>query len=188
MAVDRREELEAALAQTEAAREVLEVAFAEAKAALLNTVTDASKIDANQAEASAKVDKARARCRELRAALVKLDHSTIITRSRERKDTVSKQSEELSTQKVTAPLLSVQSRDQALRGENRRSQDESRKGKLVDRFKINFLGQEPYPRDALERIALIRRTIELLGLVLAYLLYFHADVQLQIVSLPSVFG
>lgn len=188
MAVDRREELEVALAQAEAAREYLEHALVEAKAALLNTVTDASKIDARRDEVSAKVERARARCRELRAALVKLDHSKIITRSRERKDTISKQFEELSTQKVTAPPLSVQSRDQALRGENRRSQDESRKEKSVDRFKFDFLGQEPYPRDALARIALIRRTIELLGLVLAYLLYFHADVQLTIISLPSVFG
>jgi len=46
--VIKREELEAALLQAEAAREYLEAALTEAEAGLVNTVTDASKIDANR--------------------------------------------------------------------------------------------------------------------------------------------
>lgn len=183
----KREALEAALSQAEAAREYLEADLAKAKAALVNTVTDASKIDANSAEANAKVDKARARCRQLRAALVEMDHSEGITRSRERLDTLIKQSEELSKREATASTPSIQSRDHALRGETKRSQDESRKRKPIHRFKIRFSGQEPSPRDVLARSRLIYQTIELLALILTYLLYFHIDVQLQILRLPSIF-
>src|SRR3972149_5185669 len=172
--VTKRQELEADLAKAEAHREYLEAALAEAKAALLNTVTDASKIDANRDEVNAKVDKARARCRQLRAALVELDHAgEFETRSRERMGTLIRQSEELSKQELTASPPSIRSRDHAVRGENRGSQDES--------------GKEPSPKDALARSTLIRQTIEFFFLVFAYLLYFHIDVQLQIVTLPSAF-
>ena len=173
--VTKRQELEADLAKAEVHREYLEAALAEAKAALLNTVTDASKIDANRDEVNAKVDKARARCRQLRAALVELDHAgEFETRSRERMGTLIRQSEELSKQELTASPPSIRSRDHAVRGENRGSQDES--------------GKEPGPKVALARSTLIRQAIELSCLVFAYLLYFHIDVQLQIVTMPSVFG
>jgi hypothetical protein len=184
--VTKREELQSALAEAEAAREYLEAALAKAEAALVNTVTDAAKIDANRTEANAKVDKARARCRQLRAALVDPDHSRHITRSRKRVDTLVKQSEELSKREAAASTPSIQSRDHDLRGENIRSQDESPRRKPIHRFEIGFSGQEPSPRDALARSTLIRQTIELLGLVFAYLLYFHIDVQLQILRLPSL--
>jgi len=185
--VSKRKELEAALAQAEAAREYLEAALAKAEAALVNTVTDAAKIDANRAEANAKVDKVRARCRQLRTALIDPDHSERITRSRERLDTLVKQSDELSKREATASTPSIQSRDHDLRGGNKRSQDESRRRKPIHQFKMGFSGQEPSPRDALARSTLIRQTIELLGLVFAYLLYFHIDVQLQILRLPLIF-
>jgi chromosome segregation ATPase len=175
--VTKREELEAALAQAEAAREYLEAALAKAEAALVKTVTDAAKIDANWAEASAKVDKVRARCRQLRAALVDPDHSERITRSRDRLDTLIKQSGELSKPEATASTSSIQSRDHALRGENKRSQDESRRRKSIRRF-INAFATSPR----------VRETIGLLALVLAYLQYYYFDVQLQIMSLPSPFA
>jgi len=184
--VTKREGLEAALAQAEAARQYLEAALAKAEAALVNTVTDAAKIDANRAEASAKVDKSRARCRELRAALVKPDHSEFITRSRERLNTLIEQSEEVSKREASASPPSIQSRDHALRGENKRSEDESRRRKLAHRFNMDFSARERSPRDALVRTTLIRQTIGLLALVLSYLLYFHIDVQLQILRLPSI--
>jgi hypothetical protein len=37
------------------------------------------------------------------------------------------------------------------------------------------------------RPSLLRQTVGLFALILTYLLYFHVDVQLQIVSLPSIF-
>lgn len=172
----KREELGAALAQAEAAREYLEVALAKAEAALVNTVTDAAKIDTNRAEANAKVDKARARCRHLRAALVDPDHSEFIRRSRERVDTLVKQSDEPSKREATASSPSQKLTEHAVRGGNKRSQDESRRRKLIHRFN-NVLATSP----------LVRETIGLLALVLAYLQYNYFDVQLQIMSLPSIF-
>jgi chromosome segregation ATPase len=182
--VTKREELAVALAQAEAAREYLEAALAKAEAALVNSVTDAARIDANWAEANAKVDKVRARCRQLHAALADPDHAEFITRSRERMDTLIKQSEELSRREATASPPSIQSRDHALRGENKRSEDESRRRKLVHRFNIGFSARER--REVVARSPLVRQTIGLLALVLTYLLYFHIDVQLQILRLPSL--
>jgi len=173
--VPEREELKAALAQAEAAREYLEAALAEAEAALVNTVTDAAKIDANRAEASAKVDKIRARCRQLRAALVEPGRSEFITRSHERIDTLTSQSDELSKQEATASAPSRQLSEHAVQGENKKSQDEFRRRKPIHRFK-NALATSP----------LVREIIGLLALVLAYLQYYFLDVQLQIMSLPSV--
>jgi hypothetical protein len=185
--VTKREELETALAKAEAAREYLEAALAEAEAALVNSVTDSAKIDANRAEASTKVDKVRARCRQLHAALVDPDHSEFITRSRERMDTLASQAEELSKREATASPPWMQSRDHALRGENKRSEDESRRRKLVHRFKIGFSARERSLRYAVKNSPLVRQTIGLLALVLTYLLYFHIDVQLQIMRLPMIF-
>lgn len=185
--VTKREGLAAALAQAEAAREYLEAALAKAEAALVDTVTDAAKIDADRTEASAKVDKARARCRQLRAALIDPDHSEFITRSRERLNTLITQSEELSKREATASPPSMPSRGHAFRGENKKSEDESRRQKPVHRFNIGFSAQERSRRYAVARSQLVRQTIGLLALVLTYLLYFHIDVQLQILRLPSLF-
>jgi hypothetical protein len=178
--VTKREELEAALVQADAA-------LAKAAVALVNTVTDASKIDANRAEASANLDKARANCVRVRAALREFNHSNPIVTSHERGYIQVGESEDVPKPSVIASPPSIQSRDHALRGERKRSQDESRKRKPVHRFKISFSGQEPSPEDALARSTLIRQTIDLLALILTYLLYFHADVQLQILMLPSIF-
>jgi len=173
--VTKREELEAALVQAEVDREYLEAALAKAETALVNTVTDAAKIDANRADASAKVDKARARCRQLRAALVEPSHSEFITRSREQIDTLIKQSDETLKREAAASLPSRQSSEHAIRGESNRSQDESRRPKPIHRFK-NTLATSPQ----------VRETIGFLALVLAYLQYYYFDVQLQIMTLPSV--
>jgi hypothetical protein len=39
----------------------------------------------------------------------------------------------------------------------------------------------------LRQSPLFRQALDLLALVVAFLIYFHADVQLQIVCLPSLF-
>jgi hypothetical protein len=173
--VTKREDLEAALAQAETARKYLEAALDEAEAALFNTVTDAAKIDANRAEASAKVDKARARCRELRAALVGSSRSTVRTRSRERIDTPIKQSHKLSKREATASAPSRQLSEPAVHGENKKTQDGSLRWKTIHRF-----------NDALTTPRRVREIIGLLALVLAYLQYYFLDVQLQIARLPSI--
>jgi hypothetical protein len=173
--VIRREELETALAQAEAAREYLEAALAKAEAELFNTVTDASKIDANRAEAIAKVENARARCRQLRAGLVKSSHSKCITRSRERIDVKIPQSDELSKRAATARAPSRQLSRNAVRGENKQAHDDSLRWKPIHRF-----------NDALATPQRVREISGLLALVLAYLQYYFLDVHLQIMSLPSV--
>jgi multidrug resistance efflux pump len=53
-------------------REQLEAALAKAEAALANAVINAAKVHGARAEANANLDKARAHCRRLCAALVAL--------------------------------------------------------------------------------------------------------------------
>jgi len=180
------ETIEDALAQAEAARERLEAALAEGEAALINAVSDAAKVDANWADANVKVEKARARCRQLRAALGNQDHSKRITRSRVRTDTAIRQSEELPKRELSANPPAIPSRDRALHNENKSSQDESRRRNPTRRFKLGFFGQALTPKDARARSTLIRQAIGFLSLVLAYLLYFHIDVQLRILRLLSI--
>ena len=169
-------------------REELEAALAKVEVDLTDAVINAAKVDAHRLEANAHLDKARAYCRQVRAALVKLNRSESIDWSGEWIDTLIKQLGEVSKRRATASPPSRQLSEHAVRGENKRSQDESRRRKSIHRFNIGFSAQEPSSRDALARPPLLRQTIGLLALILAYLLYFHVDVQLQIVSLPSTFG
>jgi DNA-binding phage protein len=120
----KREELESAIAEAEAARQYLEAALAKAEAALIDTVTNASKIDANRAEAAAKVDKARARCRQLYAALVEPGHSEFITRSRRRIGTPFKQSGDLSKPSVTTSPPSIPSSEHTVGGGSKTLQEQ----------------------------------------------------------------
>jgi hypothetical protein len=170
----KREELDAALAQAETAREYLEATLAEAKAALVNTVTDAPKIAANQAEVIAKIEKARARCRQLRASLAEPSRAQSITRSRERIDSITKQSGELSRRETTARAPSRQLSKHAVQGGYKEAIDGSLRWKTIHRF-----------NDALAMPQRVREIFGLLALVLAYLQYYFLDVQLQIASLPS---
>ena len=135
-----REELEAALGQAEAAREYLEAELTKAKAALVNTVTDASNTDANRDEAHAKVEKVRARCRQLRAALADPNRSEFVMRSLERKGTQLNESVELSKREAIACPPSRQSSEHVDRGISKKLQDESSKGKSAHRFNIASSG------------------------------------------------
>jgi hypothetical protein len=170
--VIKREELEAALAQAEAAREELEAKLADAKAVLVTTVTDASKIDANRAEVEAKVKKARARCRQLQAALLDISRLGFIAQSRERLGALVEQSDDLSTSELITRPASVQPRRQATPRKD--------EGSVVKPSRLKRFG------DALAASPQVREAIGLLALTLAYLQYYYLDVQLQIMSLPSV--
>jgi hypothetical protein len=173
--VTKRKELEAALARAEAAREHLEAALAQAEAALFDTVTDAARIDADRAEASAKVDKARARCRQLRAALAESGHAEFITRSREEIDASVKRPGESSDPDSAAGTRPDQGGVNARRREGDGARNGFRLQKKFQRFNTT-LATTPH----------VRETIGLLSLVSAYLQYYYFDVQLQIISLPSV--
>jgi hypothetical protein len=173
--VTKQEELEAALAKAEAERERLEATLAKAKAALVNTVTNAARIDVDRAEANAKVDQARAYCRQLRAALSELNRSGPKSRSHASIGGPTKQIEEVSKQAAASILPSGLSREPAVH--------ELRSG-LADEF------GRPTPKRRFNavpaRSILLRQTIGLLALTLAYLQYYYFDVQLQIVNLPSI--
>jgi SHS2 domain-containing protein len=172
----KREELEAALAQAEAARESLEAALAEAQAALVNTVTDVSRIDVDREEAQVKVENARARCRQLRAALAKSGHAELITRLHDRiVASFEPSGGEPSRQATAESTGSKELAGQAAQVENQKSQKEFRRRKATHPF-INTLIASRH----------MRRGVGLLGLVLAYLQYYILDIQLQISLLPSV--
>jgi hypothetical protein len=173
--VAKQEELEAALAKAEAERERLEATLVKAKAALVNTVTNAARIDSDRAEANAKVDLARGYCRQLRAALAELNRSGSEARSRESIGTHIGQFEAVSKPAAATGLPPVKSGEHAVRAENKGLADQSG-------------GRQPIPRfsRAHARSTLLRQSIGLLALTLAYLQYYYFDVQLQIVNLPSV--
>jgi hypothetical protein len=185
--LNKREELVAALAEMDATREYLEAALAEAETALVTTVTDASKIDADRAEAMAKVDKARARCRQLRAAIVESDRSESIARTREATEPAIKQSEQLAGTEAAAGQRWFWLRGSAASAENKRSDQESRRGKQVHRFGIGFSARERRLGNGVSWLPLVRQTIGFSGLALTYLVYYFIDVQLQILTLRSVF-
>lgn len=66
------------------------------------------------------------------------------------------------------------------------SQDQSGQRKPIRQFDIGVSARKLNPRRALTRSPLLRQTIGLLSLTLAYLQYYYLEVQLQIMSLPSV--
>ena len=185
--VNKREELESALAEAEAARARLETALARAEAALFSSVTDASKIDANRADTAAKVEKARARCRQLHAALVGPGDSEVMTRSRRRMRAPIKPLEGVSQPSLAPSLPSIPSIEQTVGGGNAIKQDELRQQEPIQRSDVRSSVQESPTGDVRANRQLLRQTIGLLALVLAYLAYFHVDIQLQIVNLPSIF-
>ena len=170
-----REKPEDALAQAEAARKSIEIRLVEAKAVLVKMATDGTTLDASWAEAEAKVEKARARCRQLRAALADPNNQEFITRSRQRIDAMVEHSDDLSKGESIAKPRPVQPRRQAHPSKN--------EGAFVEPLR-----RKPFTRfgDALAASVHVREAISLLALVLAYLQYYFLDVQLQIVSLPSV--
>jgi multidrug resistance efflux pump len=136
-------------------REELEAALAEAEAALAAAAVDTARIGIDRVGADANLEKARACCRQIRAALVKLSRAEYLSGSDERNDAKAKQ-----------PVLDP--------------------GKAA--VAVPAAVQTTSPKAARTQPPLVRQTVSLLGLTLAYLQYFYFDVQLQIVSLPSVFG
>jgi hypothetical protein len=156
-------------------REELEAAVNQAEAALVDTVAETAKVEADRDEASAEVERARARCRQFRAALVELGDSNFITQSREPVGASITRSEERPKRAATANPPSRRSRVRAGRGENKRLQDENRQRKPIHRF--NY---------ALAASPTVRESVGLLALLLAYFQYYYIDVQLQIVSLHPV--
>ncbi len=152
-----------------ARREELESALAKAEAALADAVSNSSGLDTDRDEANASLEQTRAFCRRARAALAELKRSERASRSSESIDTMIRQLLEIPRRKTAATPPLRQSNEHGGRGEkNKRS--------------------KPGPRGARASPSLLRRSIGLLALVLAYLQFFYLDVQLDILRLPTIFG
>jgi RNA polymerase-binding transcription factor DksA len=126
-------------------REELEAALSDAEAALAVAVVDAARIGTDRVAADAQIEKARSRCRQVRATLVKLNRAKYLVCADERSDAKVNQAA------VAIPVAAL----------------------------------APGRAAARTQPPLLRQTVSLLGLTLAFLQYFFIDVQLQIVSLPS---
>ena len=182
----------AALANT-AARIVtkprqLETALATAQAALADTAINPVDVSAGWVGRKFKLDRVRAYCRELRIVFLELNPSaTVPFRCDEPSCAL------LRSPRTTCWLNHLEGVIAADRRLETFASSLTRAGaptpdQANHRFNnIAFPAQEPSPTDARVRPFLPRQTIDLLALILAYLLYFHIDVQLQIVSLLSSF-
>jgi hypothetical protein len=145
-------------------------------------------LELSRPESIASLDKARAYCRQLRTVFLELNRSASIPFH----------CLELSCALLGSPrttcwlnylegAVAVASRLETssnyLTSVTAPSPDQA-----LHRFNTEFSAQEPIPGDTRARLSLIRQTVGFLALIMAYLLYFHVDVQLQILSLPSIFA
>ena len=173
------------IAQIVTKLEELEAALATAEAALAKAALDAYTAGGNQAEANASMDKARAYCLQVRAELKKLRRTEPITTSDETGHIPTGQPAKIADTLHSArpgPIANP-----AVPGESSGSYDPSRQRNPGKRFDIGFPAQGLSRDDVRARPPLLRQTIQLSVLVLAYLGYYFIEVQLQILTLPVTF-
>jgi len=160
-------------------REELEADLVMAEAFLADAVFNVAKGDGNQTEAIANLERARVYCRQARAALVNLDRTESI-------DTPIRHSGGIPKRQITASPPSTRTRGHTVRGQSKSSPGKSSRRKPLHRLKVGGSAQKPRTGNAFIRSLFVRQAIGLLALILAYLFYFQMDVQLQILSLPSI--
>lgn len=181
-------------------REELEAALAAAETTLAEAVMMVSKYGSVSDETNNRLEDARARCRRARKALLELDKAESAMSTHVAIDAVIMELKQLPVRGAASRASSRRSGEQAFRGKDRRSENKDRRSVGKDRrsedrstqrrptyFNKGFLAQNLGPKDAVARRLLIRQAIGFLVLILTYLLYFHIDVQLQILLLPSIF-
>jgi len=167
-------------------QEELETALAKAEAALANAVINTSTVDAAQAEANTNLEKARAHCRQVRAALNAFKRLGPTARLGDEFDIHIRQLLDVSKRLAEASHPSRQLSEHPVRANNGLQEDSARQ-EPVHPFNIGSSPRKLSPTDALTRRPLIPQTIALFALTLAYLQYYYFEVQLQILSLPSIF-
>jgi len=153
-------------------REELKAALTKAEEALAAAVVSSTQADLHPTETNASLDKARAYCRQAHAALVELNRSESIAVSGEGVDTLIRHLEQVSDGAVKA---SIPSSMPTAGGKYPGSRDEFGPKKPARRIDAG-IAKSP----------LARHTVNLTALILAYLQYYYFDVQLQIMSLPSI--
>lgn len=169
--MNRREELEGALANAKGDLAKAAANLAKAYAGPTETEADLPKVFSSLARAKADVAKAEADLAKARASCFTLH--TALARPN------------IADGRLSA--YDFESRRMAQEAAPEKAHTNRRKANDNRRFISHFSAQEPSPSDALAGLSILRPTIGLVSLVLAYLLYFHIDVQLQILKLPSIF-
>jgi flagellar hook-basal body complex protein FliE len=137
-------------------------------------------------KAQARLDAATAKRDQIVAALDELTALGFGARPSKRSGTWIKRLEEVFRPATTPATYAAQFGEHDARSGNRKSQDVSARRKPIHGFRIGVSTQDPNPQHALAGSALLRQVIGLLCLTLAYLQYYYLDVQLEIMSLPSV--
>ena len=145
-------------------REELEAALAEAQGQLAEAVEARARLDADAAEANAKIERARALCRHARGALTELDHA------------------ESERPKSTSGL---EERTEPLAPAAHRPARRPRR-KAIHRLVGGLLSWGFAGKGNANLRLLARQAVMLLALVLAYLQYYFFDVHLQIAHLPTI--
>ena len=194
-------------------REPLEVTLASAEAALTRAVIALVDVSASWSKTNSKLGSVRLYCRQLRGALVKLEHSD----ATENLDNARACCRELRavfleldpsakipfrcldpsclllhSPRTTCWLNYLEDAtvvagrlETSSAGLNRvlpDSPDQAAPG-----FNVGFPAQERNTTAARASRSLLRQTIDLVVLVIAYLSYFFIDVELQILTLPTIF-
>ena len=178
----------AALSKAVADRQQAFFAMSDAETEWVKAEAAMSKAEVEWVKAEAKLHMATAKRNEIIAALDELNVLGSKPRSNERIGTRITRLREAAKRGTTPSTYSTGSGERAVRDENEKSRDESVQRKPIHRFNRGFPAQDLSPRHALTRSALLRQTIGLLSLTLAYLQYYYFDIQLQIASLPSIFA
>lgn len=168
-------------------QEQLAVAVAMAEIALARTLTDIHEGVMEADKSAARVEAARAYCRRTRASLVAFECANPTVASTARFEppatgTLSRLPQAAAPAEAlkTIPALVAESRADL-------------SGRVVQKplnrveAKAHLTAIRRLDMQAALRSPLFRQTLGLFALVLAFLLYFHIDVQLQIVSMPSAF-
>ena len=187
--------------------------LASAEAALARAIIGSADIGASWVDTNLKLDKIRIYCRQLRAALVELGRSAS-THNLDKSRSCCRELRAVILELIPSASLPFRCLDVscALSSSPRtpcwfrllecliaapsraRTPSEcvdevptSPIDQTVYRLNSGFSAQELRPGDLPARPPLLRQAIDLLALILAYLLYFHIDVELQILRLTSLF-
>lgn len=144
-------------------------------------------VELDASESIANIDKTRAYCRELRAVLLEMNASATIPFRCDAPSCAVLRSPRTACWLnhleglVAAPsLLETAANNSTVARAPIPDQ-------TVHRSDPDFPMQEARPRVSPAGLSLLRQTISLSALISAYLLYFHIDVQLQIMKLVSIF-
>jgi hypothetical protein len=170
-----------------AQRKELEDALAEAEAALAAAARDLPPLGTGRDEAIAEIEKARAYCRQARAALIDLSRTEATAKPDEKVGVLIRKLLEISEPHAPAGVPAAPSGKLAVRGDSRKSQDGSQRPDSNRRSDADRAAPEPGTPDAPAMPSLARQGVSLLSLSASYLQYYFFDVHLQILSLPSLF-